>query len=146
MAASLQRVRMAAMRSALVSLRLHRQHLTPGYVLVVSGGACSPSTNLDSDIFDLIDNKDFDSYDIASPHSPLSPDASLGRRLVVCGGVITTSHSHSDSSILAFAVYNVFVARTHRIFHLRPSRPPYFGSSALVVPRRCGLWPRLGIG
>ncbi|KAK3252559.1 hypothetical protein CYMTET_38153 [Cymbomonas tetramitiformis] len=63
-----QHARMTAVRSALESLRLRRQHSASGFGLVLSGGACAPDTKHDSDIF-AIDNECYDSYESASPHS-----------------------------------------------------------------------------
>ncbi|KAK3276197.1 hypothetical protein CYMTET_15714 [Cymbomonas tetramitiformis] len=83
-----QRARMAAVRSALISLRVHRQHFTIGYGLVVSGGVCAPDTKLES-IALTIDNECFDYFDLIPPLPSPSPYAPLGHHLVVSGGAFT---------------------------------------------------------
>ena len=144
MASARQITRMAAVRSALELLR--PQQFTTGYGLVVLGGAYTPSTKIDTSVFNNIDCKSFDSYDFASSHSSLSPIAFLGRHLVVSGGVLATTNTHLDHSIDALALCGTFLVRTHRIFRPQPSRPPFTDPICSVVPSRFWLWPRSGIG
>ncbi|KAK3250609.1 hypothetical protein CYMTET_40013 [Cymbomonas tetramitiformis] len=122
MSTARQRARMAAVHSTVVSLRLRRQHLTVGCHLVVSGGAHAPDANFESNIT-IVDNN-FDLCELDTPHSTPPPGASLGCHLVVSGGVLTSAHAHLDTSLVTFAKCEAFVARTHRIFNLRPSPPP----------------------
>ncbi|KAK3236056.1 hypothetical protein CYMTET_53772 [Cymbomonas tetramitiformis] len=77
---------MAAVRSALLSLRVHRHPFTAGYVLVVPGGACAPGTNHDDNILD--DNDETNDFrDFVSPLPSPSPYAPSGRHLVVSGEI-----------------------------------------------------------
>ncbi|KAK3278137.1 hypothetical protein CYMTET_13912 [Cymbomonas tetramitiformis] len=142
MASLRQHARMCALRSTLHLLR--QRQFTTGHDLVVPGGACAPGTESDSGIFDLNDNKDFDSYKLASPHSPISFGTTFGRQLVVCGGVVTTSHTHLNLSIFAFTECSFSTRGTLRIFKPQPS--PYTDTIRAVVPGHFRLWPRTGVG
>ncbi|KAK3250647.1 hypothetical protein CYMTET_39967 [Cymbomonas tetramitiformis] len=102
MASPSQRARMAAGRSA-VELLQQRRFLT-GYNLVVYGGACAPSAKAHSDNFSIDECNDFDFYTLSSPHSPLPLDASLARRVVVSGGVVTMPHTNLDPTFVAIHV------------------------------------------
>ena len=113
---------------------------------MVLGGAYTPSTKIDTSVFNNIDCKSFDSYDFASPHSSLSPIAFLGRHLVVSGGVLATTNTHLNHSIDTLALCGTFLVRTHRIFRPQPSRPPFTDPICSVVPSRFWLWPRSGVG
>ena len=144
MASARQIARMAAVRSALELLRNRR--FTTGYGLVVLGGACAPSTKIDTSVFNNIDSKNFDFDVLATPHSPLSPNAFPGRHLVVCGRVITTAHTQADSPILAFATCKAIIPFSSRILRLRPSRPPSTVAFSLVVLGYFQEWPRAGMG
>ncbi|KAK3240001.1 hypothetical protein CYMTET_50110 [Cymbomonas tetramitiformis] len=76
-----QRTRMAAVRSALDSLR--REHLPFDCGLVVLGGAYAPSTKLESIAF-AINNECFDSFDFVPPLPSPSPCTPPVHHLVVC--------------------------------------------------------------
>ncbi|KAK3242514.1 hypothetical protein CYMTET_47802 [Cymbomonas tetramitiformis] len=146
MASPPQRARMAAMQAAVTLLRL--RHFSTGYDLVVPACTHAPHAKLRSNIF-YIDNDTMDfasDIDFASPHSPLPPHPSLGRHLVVCGGVITTAHSHSNSPIFALAECDASVAHAHRILRLSPSRHLCADEFLSVVPDHLPLWPRTGVG
>jgi len=71
---------------------------------VVLGGACAPSTNYDTGVFNNIDNKNFDSDTLASPHLLPPPCTLIDRHLVVCGGVIATTHTRLDVPIPTLAL------------------------------------------
>ena len=144
MATALQRQRMAAVRSALELLR--HQQFTAGCNLVVLGGACAPSTNYDTGVFNNIDNKNFDSDTLASPHLLPPPCTLIDRHLVVCGGVIATTHTRLDVPIPTLALCGTNISHSRHILRNRPLRPPCIGALALVVPARFGLWHRTGIG
>ena len=139
-----QRVRMAAVRSALEVLR-HRQ-FTTGYGLVVLGGAYAPSTKIDTNVFDNIDHKDFDSFDFISSQSSLSPGTPLGRHLVVSGGDITTAHTHLNSSIDTLTKCGTSLVHTLCIFQSRTPLPLCTDTFGSVVPGRFWRWSRAGIG
>jgi len=144
MATARQFARMAAVRSALELLRQPR--FTPGYGLVVLGGACAPSTKIDTSVFNNIDSKNFDFDVLATPHSPLSPNAFPSRHLVVCGGVITTAHTQANSTILTLTKCSTVFPCSFCISRPRPSLPPCTDAICSVVPGRFWLWPRTGIG
>jgi len=135
---------MAAVQSALQLLR--KQRFIPGYNLVVSGGACAPDTKIDTENFTDIANEYADSCDLGNPHSSLSTGESYGRHLVVCGGVLTTTHTHLNLSIFAFAKCNFSNPCTLRIFQPQPSLPPCTDAICAVVPGHLQLWPRTGVG
>ncbi|KAK3287260.1 hypothetical protein CYMTET_5222 [Cymbomonas tetramitiformis] len=138
-----QRARMAAVRSALITLRVHRQHPTIGYGLVVSGGVCAPDTKLES-IALTIDNECFGYFDLIPPLPSPSPCAPLGHHLVVSGGVVTPT---SPFTIIPFKPFPMSSTTSlHRIFHLPPPHPFFVGAFALVVPGRFWPWHRTGIG
>ncbi|KAK3278056.1 hypothetical protein CYMTET_13976 [Cymbomonas tetramitiformis] len=138
-----QRARMAAVRSALLSLRVHRHPFTAGYVLVVPGGACAPGTNHNDNILDDNDETN-DFHDFVSPLPSPSPYAPSGRHLVVSGGAITTA---SPLSIIPFEFLPMAsITFPHRIFHLPPPYPLFSDAFALLVPGRFWLWHRVGIG
>ncbi|KAK3237409.1 hypothetical protein CYMTET_52519 [Cymbomonas tetramitiformis] len=83
-----QHARMAAVHSALASLRLrHQQHFTVRCGLGVSGGAHAPDTKVES-ITPIVDMS-FDHYELTPQHPPLffPPCVPLGHCLVVFGGV-----------------------------------------------------------
>ncbi|KAK3282354.1 hypothetical protein CYMTET_9912 [Cymbomonas tetramitiformis] len=95
-----QRARMAAVRSALNSFRVHRQHSTISYGLVVSGGVCAPDTKLESIAF-TIDNECFDSFDLTPPLVHF-PHLHLMRSLVTiwwCLVVLSRTLHTSPSSL-----------------------------------------------
>ncbi|KAK3288172.1 hypothetical protein CYMTET_4341 [Cymbomonas tetramitiformis] len=135
---------MCALRSALHLLR--QRQFTTGHDLVVPGGACAPGTKHDSDNFDISENECLDSDGLAYPHFPLSPGTSRDFRLVASGGAIGVAHGRLGPSIIAFAKCRQFIARTSRVFRLRPSRPPHTDASSSVVLGRFQFWPRKGIG
>ncbi len=144
MASSRQRTRMSAVRAALNLLR--QQRFAAGYNLVVLGGACAPSTEIDTSVFDNGDHENFDFDTLSSPQSSLSLGATLCRHLVVSGGVVTTAHTHLESPIVSFAVCDTKGPRTCSIFIPCPSRSPYAGAFCLVVLGYILEWPRAGMG
>ena len=140
MATTRQFARMAAVRSTLGLIR-HRQ-LTPGYNLVVSGGAYAPDTKPLSDNFTINKNESLVPYDVDSPHfPPLTPAscAPLGHHLVVAGGVTLSP----PCTNVYFALDLNDHVLPHRIFHPRCA---CIDPLALVVPGRFWLWRRAGIG
>ena len=144
MATLRQRARMDALRSA---LELHRhRHFNAGCNLVVLGGACAPSTKIDTNVFDNSDHEGFDFDTLSSPQSSLSLGATLCRHLVVSGGVVTTAYTHLESPIVSFAVCDTKGPRTCSIFIPCPSRSPYAGAFCLVVLGYILEWPRAGMG
>jgi len=144
MATLRQRARMDALRSA---LELHRhRHFNAGCNLVVLGGACAPSTKIDTSVCDNSDHEDFASSDFASPQSLLSPGTPLGRHLVGSGGDIATAHTHLNSPIVTFVVCATASRQAHRNFRPRPSHPPCTDAIYAVVPGHFQLWPRTGVG
>ncbi|KAK3234769.1 hypothetical protein CYMTET_54992 [Cymbomonas tetramitiformis] len=116
MASCRQRSRISAVASALHVIR--RRELTPGYDLVVSGGAHAPDTKIESinHIFDM----SFDHYVLTPQHPPLfhPPCVPLDHCLVVFGGVASLV---PPLFLSAFALVCGGV-EPHRIFHLRPPR------------------------
>ncbi|KAK3263432.1 hypothetical protein CYMTET_27760 [Cymbomonas tetramitiformis] len=83
MASCRQRSRISAVASALEVIR--RRELTPGYDLVVSGGAYAPDTKIES-INPIVDMS-FDHYELTPQHPPLFPPpcVPLGHCVVVFG-------------------------------------------------------------
>jgi len=151
MTTGLQRARMTAVRAALASLRAHRhRRFAPGYDLVVSGGAYTPgtntNTNTNSDNLADFSDVSFDSYDLRSPQSPLPPTASLGLRLVVSGGDVTTARTRLEPPIISFLVCATADQHTHRIFRPLPSHSPYADAFYSVVLGCFRPWPRMGLG
>ncbi|KAK3256205.1 hypothetical protein CYMTET_34653 [Cymbomonas tetramitiformis] len=138
-----QRARMAAVRSALNSFRVHRRHSTIGYGVVVSGGVCAPDTKLESIAF-TIDNECFDSFDLIPPLPSPSPYALPGHHLVVSGGAVTHT---SPFTIVPFEPFPMrSTTSLHRIFHLRPPHPLPIDALALVVLHHFWPWHRTGVG
>ncbi|KAK3278286.1 hypothetical protein CYMTET_13763 [Cymbomonas tetramitiformis] len=142
-----QRARMASVRSVLISLRVHRQHFTTGYGLVVPGGACALGTSHDDNIMGN-NNETFDFHDFISPLASPSSYAPLGHHVVMSGGAITPTSPFTPTIIPFDYVPFHAIAPSHRIFHLRhlPSPSSWTHSLWLVVPGRFWLWHRVGIG
>ena len=138
MANALQRQRMAAIRSAL-ALHRHR-HFTPGYGLVVSGGAYAPDTNNSFATY-ATNNENFVPNDIVSPPLPTTPLVWRHPCLVVpCGArhFPCPLPNAGSSDILPLAVYSAS--------RLTPTYPAAQDAFTLVVPGRFRLWHREGIG
>ncbi|KAK3289397.1 hypothetical protein CYMTET_3174 [Cymbomonas tetramitiformis] len=114
MASYRRRSRISAVASALQVIRL--RELTPGYDLVVSGGAYAPDTKIEST--NHIVDMSFDHYELTPQHPPLFPPpcVPLGHCLVVFGGVAALI---PPLFLSAFALVCGRV-EPHRIFHLRP--------------------------
>jgi len=144
MATLRQRTRMGALGAALRLLR--QRQFTPGYSLVVSGGAYTPGTKPLSDNFTINENESSVPDDLASPHfSPLTSAscAPPGRHLVVAGGAATLYPPCIDFD---FALGLRSCVLPCRMFRTHPTCPTCIGSFALVVPGRFWLWHRAGIG
>jgi len=138
MASLQQRKRMGALRSALGLLR--QRQFTTGYSLVVLGGACAPSTKIDTSNFDNLDSDTFDLGDFISPPLVPGPCAPPGRHLVVPGGAAALSPPYTYAG-LTLGLKNDRLSR--RNFH---ARTRCIDTLALVVPGRFRLWHRTGIG
>ncbi|KAK3278112.1 hypothetical protein CYMTET_13919 [Cymbomonas tetramitiformis] len=139
MASYRQRSRISAVASALQVVR--RRELTPGYDLVVSGGAYAPDTKIES--INPIVGMSFDHYELTPQHPPLFPPpcVPLGHCLVVFGGVAALI---PPLFLSAFALVCGGV-EPHRIFHLRPPWGVHVPALALLVPRIVAPH-RVGVG
>ncbi|KAK3242829.1 hypothetical protein CYMTET_47500 [Cymbomonas tetramitiformis] len=132
---------MAALHSTLNLLR--RRHFISGYTLVVSGGACAPNINFDTNI-SVVDDKHSDFHDLISPLPSPSTYAPPGHHLVVSGGAIAAT---SPLMIVPFGFLPMHSSTSPlRIFYSPPPYPLFIDAFALVVPGRFWLWHRTGIG
>ncbi|KAK3243329.1 hypothetical protein CYMTET_46999 [Cymbomonas tetramitiformis] len=133
---------MVALHSTLNLLR--QRHFTSGNALVVSGGACAPDINLDTNI-SVVDDELSDFHDFISPLPSPSPYTPPSHHLVVSGGAIALT---SPLAIVPFGFLPMHsITSPLRIFvHFPPPYPLSIDAFAMVVPGRFWLLHRTGIG
>ena len=138
MATALQLRRITAIRSALESF--HQQHPTPGYCLVVSGGAYAPDTNKPFAI-SAANSENFVPNIFVSPPLPTTPTPTLCHHMVVPSGALPHSIPSHNASCFVLAPLAVNLPS-----RLPPTYPTAQDAFTLVVPSRFWLWHRKGIG
>ena len=145
MATARQRVRMAAIRSALDIVRKHQRHFTSGCGLVVFGGATTPDTTLSSDVSAITDERS-DYYALTPPQSSPPSYTPPVHRMVVSGGAIAPTPPLAIPFFGTHALGVNFGVPPRRIFPFPPLYPHFIDAFALVVLGRFWLWHRAGVG